>query len=100
MNSICDLFNPKYKGRVTMLTEMRDTVPMTLKCMGIDPEKATEKQWLAAVDKIKAAAESGQIRRFTGNDYIQDLKRQRRLRARLVRRRRAAAGQQPEHRSS
>jgi spermidine/putrescine transport system substrate-binding protein len=46
---------------------------MTLKCMGVDPEKATEAQWLAAVDKIKAAAESGQIRRFTGNDYIQDL---------------------------
>ena len=46
---------------------------MTLKCMGIDPEKATEKQWLAAVDKIKAAAESGQIRSFTGNNYIQDL---------------------------
>ena len=56
-----------------MLSEMRDSVPMTLKCMGIDPEKATEAQWLAAVDKIKAAAESGQIRRFTGNDYIQDL---------------------------
>jgi spermidine/putrescine transport system substrate-binding protein len=73
VNSICDLFDPKYKGRVDMLSEMRDSVPMTLKCMGIDPEKATEAQWLAAVDKIKAAAESGQIRRFTGNDYIQDL---------------------------
>jgi spermidine/putrescine transport system substrate-binding protein len=73
VNSICDLFDPKYKGRVTMLTEMRDTVPMTLKCMGIDPEKATESEWLAAVDKIRGAAESGQIRRFTGNDYVQDL---------------------------
>ena len=73
VNSICDLFDPKYKGKVTMLTEMRDTVPMTLKCMGIDPEKATEAQWLAAVDKIRGAAESGQIRRFTGNDYVQDL---------------------------
>ena len=30
------------RARSTMLTEMRDTVPMTLKCMGIDPEKATE----------------------------------------------------------
>jgi spermidine/putrescine transport system substrate-binding protein len=73
VNSICDLFDPKYKGHVTMLSEMRDSVPMTLKCMGIDPEKATEAQWLAAVDKIKEAAESGQIRRFTGNDYYQDL---------------------------
>ena len=73
VNSICDLFDPKYKGKVTLLTEMRDTVPMTLKCMGIDPEEASEEQWLAAVEKIKGAADSGQIRRFTGNDYYQDL---------------------------
>jgi spermidine/putrescine transport system substrate-binding protein len=73
VNSICDLFNPKYKGHVDMLSEMRDSVPMTLKCMGIDPEKATRDQWMAAVEKIKAAADSGQIRRFTGNDYIRDL---------------------------
>jgi spermidine/putrescine transport system substrate-binding protein len=46
---------------------------MTLKCMGIDPDHATTAQWLAAVDKIKKAADSGQIRRFTGNDYIRDL---------------------------
>jgi spermidine/putrescine transport system substrate-binding protein len=74
VSSICDLFDPKYEGRVTLLSEMRDTVPMTLKCMGIDPEEATEEQWLAAVDKIGEAADSGQIRRFTGNDYITDLK--------------------------
>jgi spermidine/putrescine transport system substrate-binding protein len=73
VNSICDLFDPRYKGKVDMLTELRDTVPMTLKCMGIDPDHATTDQWLAAVDKIKEAADSGQIRRFTGNDYIRDL---------------------------
>ena len=75
VSSVCDLFDPKYKGKVDMLSEMRDSVPMTLKCMGIDPEGATREQWMAAVDKIKAAAESGQIRRFTGNDYINDLVR-------------------------
>src|SRR4051794_37200080 len=75
VDSICDLFDPKYKGKVDVLSEMRDTVPMTLKCMGIDPEGATRAQWMEAVDKIKAAAESGQIRRFTGNDYINDLVR-------------------------
>jgi spermidine/putrescine transport system substrate-binding protein len=73
VHSINDLFNPKYKGKVTMLTELRDSVPMTLKGMGIDPDKATTDQWLAAVAKIKKAAGSGQVRRFTGNDYIKDL---------------------------
>jgi spermidine/putrescine transport system substrate-binding protein len=73
VDSICDLFDPKYKGKVDLLTELRDTVPMTLKCMGVDPDHATTDQWLAAVDKVKKAADSGQIRRFTGNDYIRDL---------------------------
>jgi spermidine/putrescine transport system substrate-binding protein len=73
VDSINDLYDPKYKGKVTLLTEMRDSVPMTLKAMGIDPERATKDQWLDAVDKISAAADSGQIRKFTGNEYIKDL---------------------------
>jgi spermidine/putrescine transport system substrate-binding protein len=73
VTSICDLFDPQYKGKVTMLTELRDSVPMTLKCMGIDPEKATEAQWMSAVEKIKQEKDNGQIRAFTGNDYIRGL---------------------------
>jgi spermidine/putrescine transport system substrate-binding protein len=73
VHSICDLFDPQYKGKVEMLTEMRDTVPLVMKCMGVDPEGADEGEWLAAIDKIQGAVESGQIRRFTGNDYARDL---------------------------
>jgi spermidine/putrescine transport system substrate-binding protein len=73
VRSICDLFDPQYKGKVEMLTEMRDTVPLVMKCMGVDVSQATEEDWLAAIDKIKQAADDGQIRRFTGNDYARDL---------------------------
>ena len=73
VRSICDLFDPKYKGKVEMLTEMRDTVPLVMKCDGVDLEQATEQDWLDAIDKIQQAAEDGQIRRFTGNDYARDL---------------------------
>jgi spermidine/putrescine transport system substrate-binding protein len=73
VDEISDLFDPKYKGKVTMLTEMRDTVPMTLKSIGIDPDSASQDEWLSAVDKVSKAAGSGQIRKFTGNDYIKDL---------------------------
>jgi spermidine/putrescine transport system substrate-binding protein len=73
VDEIKDLYDPKYKGKVSLLTEMRDTVPMTLKSMGIDPEKATKDQWLEAVDRISEAADSGQVRKFTGNEYIKDL---------------------------
>jgi spermidine/putrescine transport system substrate-binding protein len=73
VKSICDLFDPKYKGKVEMLNELRDTVPLVMKCLGIDPANASEDDWMKAIDKIKSASESGQIRRFTGNDYGADL---------------------------
>ena len=73
VKSICDLFDPKYKGKVEMLSELRDTVPLVMKCLGTDPSEASEDDWLEAIDKIKAASDSGQIRRFTGNDYGGDL---------------------------
>ena len=73
VKSICDLFDPQYKGKVEMLSELRDTVPLVMKCLGTDPSEASEDDWLEAIDKIKGASESGQIRRFTGNDYGGDL---------------------------
>jgi len=73
VRSVNDLFDPKYKGKVTMLSEMRDTVPLVMKADGVDVDEATKQDWLDAIDKLREAAESGQIRRFTGNDYNQDM---------------------------
>jgi spermidine/putrescine transport system substrate-binding protein len=73
VKSINDLFDPKYKGKVTMLSEMRDTVPLVMAADGIDPVEATTEDWLNAIDKLQQAADSGQIRQFTGNNYVQDL---------------------------
>jgi spermidine/putrescine transport system substrate-binding protein len=73
IRSINDLFDPKYKGKVTMLTEMRDTVPLVMMADGIDVESATKQDWLDAIDKLREATESGQIRRWTGNEYTEDL---------------------------
>jgi spermidine/putrescine transport system substrate-binding protein len=73
IKSVNDLFDPKYKGKVTMLDELRETPALVMLAEGVDPAEAGAEQWLAAIDKIDAAADSGQIRRFTGNDYTEDL---------------------------
>jgi spermidine/putrescine transport system substrate-binding protein len=73
VTSVNDIFDPKYKGKVEMVTELREVVPLVMKADGIDPATATEQDWLDTIDKIKQAGESGQIRRFTGNDYARDL---------------------------
>jgi spermidine/putrescine transport system substrate-binding protein len=73
ITSVAQLFDPKYKGKVTMLTEMTDTVPLVLQSEGINPDEATKDDWLAAIDKLSQARDSGQIRKFTGNEYTEDL---------------------------
>jgi spermidine/putrescine transport system substrate-binding protein len=71
--SVDDLFNPDYKGKVTMLSEMRDTVGIVAASQGADPESASVDEFMKAIDKIREGADSGQIRGFTGNEYIKDL---------------------------
>jgi spermidine/putrescine transport system substrate-binding protein len=71
--SVDDLFDPDYKGKVTMLTEMRDTVGVVAASMGFDPETASKDEFMQAIDKIGEASDSGQIRGFTGNEYTKDI---------------------------
>ncbi|MEV4444447.1 MULTISPECIES: polyamine ABC transporter substrate-binding protein [Streptomyces] len=74
VRSISDMLdNPKLKGRVGFLSEMRDSMGMTLLDMGKDPAKFTDDDFDAATARLQKAVDKGQIRRFTGNDYTSDL---------------------------
>ncbi|MGI5471156.1 polyamine ABC transporter substrate-binding protein [Streptomyces sp. CA-132043] len=67
------LSDPKLKGRVGFLSEMRDSVGMTLLDMGKRPEDVTADDFDAALARLQKGVDSKQIRRFTGNDYLNDL---------------------------
>ncbi|MYS10008.1 extracellular solute-binding protein [Streptomyces sp. SID6041] len=67
------LDDPSLKGRVGFLTEMRDTVGMTLLDLGKDPGTFTDADYDAAVGRLQKGVDKKQIRRFTGNDYTSDL---------------------------
>ena len=67
------LGDSKLKGKVTMLTEMADSVGLVMLDNGDDPSVVTDETFNAAVDRIQKAVDDGQIRRFTGNDYAQPL---------------------------
>ncbi|MER7055348.1 MULTISPECIES: spermidine/putrescine ABC transporter substrate-binding protein [unclassified Streptomyces] len=74
VTSVSDLLdNPRLKGRVGFLTEMRDTVGMTLLDMGKDPARFSDDDYDAAIARLQKGVDSGQIRRFTGNDYTADI---------------------------
>ena len=61
------------KGRISLLTEMRDTMGFLVMIGGGDPENFTDDEWQDAVDLLKKTRSDGQVRSFTGNEYVQDL---------------------------
>ncbi|MGW6571467.1 polyamine ABC transporter substrate-binding protein [Streptomyces sp. NPDC054945] len=67
------LDDPSLKGRVGFLTEMRDTVGMTLLDQGKNPATFTTADFDEAVGRLQKGVDKNQIRRFTGNDYTSDL---------------------------
>jgi spermidine/putrescine transport system substrate-binding protein len=70
ITSIDQLFtDPKLKGKVTALSEMPDTMGLIMLDQGADPSAVEADAFDQAIDALQDAVDSGQIRRFTGNDY-------------------------------
>jgi len=63
------LEDPKLKGKVAFLSEMPDTMGLMLQDDGKDPTKVSAADFDAAIERLQAGVDSGQIRQFTGNDY-------------------------------
>ncbi|MFP5252875.1 MAG: spermidine/putrescine ABC transporter substrate-binding protein [Actinomycetes bacterium] len=61
------------KGKVSLLSEMPDTMLFFLLLTGADPADFTEDEFGAAIQRLEEVVQSGQIRAFTGNEYAQDL---------------------------
>lgn len=67
------LTRPDLKGKVSLLSEMHDTMIFMLLLEGADPNDFTDDEFGAAIDRLQKSVSSGQIRAFTGNEYAQDL---------------------------
>ena len=69
-----DLFAPANKGRIVVLSEMRDTMGIILQYQGVDPSSNfTEAQFMTAIDFLKGKISDGFIRKVRGNAYTEDL---------------------------
>ncbi len=67
------LTDPSLKGKVTLLTEMRDTVGLVLMALGKKLDSFTDADFDAAIAELQKAKDAGQIKGFTGNDYTKPL---------------------------
>ena len=63
------LTDPKLKGKVTLLTEMPDSIGIAMLSNGDDPAHVTDASFTKAINLLKQGVKSGQVRQFTGNDY-------------------------------
>jgi spermidine/putrescine transport system substrate-binding protein len=73
IRTIDDLFAPQNKGKIVVLSEMRDTIGIILLSQGVNLQTVTEDQFMNAVDFMEKKIADGWIRGVKGNEYAEDL---------------------------
>lgn len=73
--SVEDLWNSELKGRVGVLSEMRDTMGLIMLQNGVDISGDWgDAEYDAAIEILDEQVANGQIRNIKGNSYLEDLK--------------------------
>lgn len=75
LRTVSDLWNPDLRGRVEVLSEMRDTVGLIMLDQGVDiaSDEWGDDEFFAALEVLDEQISSGQIRQVRGNSYAEDL---------------------------
>ncbi len=60
-------------GKITLLSEMADTMGFFLKVTGADPVDFDDDEWADAIDRLRQVKSDGQLLQFAGNNYLQQL---------------------------
>ncbi|HEY6780245.1 MAG TPA: spermidine/putrescine ABC transporter substrate-binding protein [Thermoleophilaceae bacterium] len=69
LTSLDEIFAPRFRGKVVLQSEMRDTVGLMMLAAGDDPERDGLDSALAAVERVERAVHDGHVRGFSGLDY-------------------------------
>jgi spermidine/putrescine transport system substrate-binding protein len=73
--TIQDLWDPKLKGQVTVLDEMRDTIGLILLSQGKRITDFSDADFQAALAELQKQVDSGQVKQVTGNNYLDELEK-------------------------
>ena len=75
LKTIEDLWAPDLKGKIVVLSELRDTVGLIMLSQGVDiSQDFSEDDYMKGVDELQKQVDSGQIRQVKGNSYADDLR--------------------------
>ncbi|MGW0584396.1 polyamine ABC transporter substrate-binding protein, partial [Streptomyces sp. NPDC002920] len=73
IRGVADLWAGDLKGRVTLLSGLDEAFALLMQGNGVDVTRWTADDFHTVCDQVEKEVRSGQIRRFTGNDYTKDL---------------------------
>jgi spermidine/putrescine transport system substrate-binding protein len=73
LETVSDLWNPKLKGRIEVLSEMRDTMQLIMLDQDATVDTFTADDFGKAVEELSKQLSNGQIRQVKGNSYKEDL---------------------------
>lgn len=73
IHTLEELFVPANKGKIVVLSEMRDTIGVIMMAQGVDITKFTADQFMTAVEFLDKHIKDGYIRGVKGNEYKEDL---------------------------
>jgi len=73
ITKIDDLWDPAFKGKISLFADTQDGLGMLMISQGNSVQDPNIEGVRKAVDLVKEHKDKGQIRRFTGNDYADDL---------------------------
>ncbi len=73
ITTIDDLWDPSFKGRVSLLSDVQDGLGMIMQSQGSSIKEPTLENVQKAADLVRDQRDRGQIRRFTGADYVNDV---------------------------
>jgi spermidine/putrescine transport system substrate-binding protein len=72
-SSLLDLWNPRYKGKVGMMSDPSELGNFGMLAVGVTPESSTPADWQRAADKLSEQKATGVVRAYYGQDYIDAL---------------------------
>jgi spermidine/putrescine transport system substrate-binding protein len=72
-DSIEVFYSTDFKGKMTYLDEMRDTIGLTAIKLGYDPTTITQEQFDASLAEVDKAVKDGIVRQVVGNSYVEDM---------------------------
>ncbi|MFC9977218.1 PotD/PotF family extracellular solute-binding protein [Spirillospora sp. NPDC127200] len=70
INSIAQLFDPRYKGKVGMMGDSQELGNFGMFAVGVDPQKSTPKDWENAARKLREQRDKGIVRKYYEQNYI------------------------------